>query len=53
MNDKFETIIGYIQLILFLFVLCLAFVAYFIINVAIWCLKSVYELVLRWFERVK
>lgn len=51
MKDKFELVISYIQLVLFLFILCLAFVAYFVVNVAVTALKWLYELVSRYVER--
>jgi len=52
MNDKFETIIGYIQLVLFLFILCLAFVAYFVVNVFVWLFTELYQWVSKWVERI-
>ena len=49
--SKVDKAISWLQLVFFLFILCLAFVAYFAFNVAVSALKWLYEAVSKYFVR--
>jgi len=49
--SKIEYAVSWFQLFLFLFILCLAFIAYLIVNVVVWLSMELYNTVSKWVER--
>tara|TARA_X000001382_G_scaffold4572_1_gene4163 strand:+ start:928 stop:1089 length:162 start_codon:yes stop_codon:yes gene_type:complete len=50
--SKVDKAISWLQLVFFLFILCLAFVAYLLVNVVVWLSMELYQWVSKYIERL-